>query len=267
MRSPSGHSATRSREHAPGAILVMFSSPTAPRLGRAQDEDESRRRSIISRLGTLARGLPHGVTVVVNPFTNLALGDRKGTGPPFSEEALPAEGPRTPVWRGLTAVQELRAAGVPLAFASDCVRDWWCAYGDFDLLEVAGLAIKLAHLDTADPGPVMSTGAQDEAQAISRRSGTGQVADWLCAISRWPRMALRLQCSDGPGGALTDESTGLLDAVALDARSISELFARPQADRIVIAAGDLLVDPLPSYEDLDDLVSLTHQGHAGRSIT
>ena len=36
-----------------------------------------------------------------------------------------------------------------VAAASDNVRDHWHRYGDYDLLEVFGWAVKLAHLDTA----------------------------------------------------------------------------------------------------------------------
>ena len=43
---------------------------------------------------------------------------------------------RTPQWRGVTALHELQAAGVPTALASDNVRDQFYAYGDFDMLDV-----------------------------------------------------------------------------------------------------------------------------------
>ena len=43
---------------------------------------------------------------------------------------------RTPQWRGVTALHELHAGGVPTALASDNVRDQFYAYGDFDMLDV-----------------------------------------------------------------------------------------------------------------------------------
>lgn len=43
---------------------------------------------------------------------------------------------RTPRWRGITLLHELRAAGVPTALASDNTRDQFYAYGDLDMLEV-----------------------------------------------------------------------------------------------------------------------------------
>ena len=51
---------------------------------------------------------------------------------------IPRDAPRTPRWRGITAVQELAAGGVAVAAASDNVRDHWHRYGDYDLLEVFG---------------------------------------------------------------------------------------------------------------------------------
>ena len=43
---------------------------------------------------------------------------------------------RTPRWRGVTLVHELRAAGVPVSVASDNTRDPFYAYGDMDMVEV-----------------------------------------------------------------------------------------------------------------------------------
>ncbi len=44
--------------------------------------------------------------------------------------------PRTPRWRGIAPLHELRAAGIPIALASDNTRDQFYAYGDLDMLEV-----------------------------------------------------------------------------------------------------------------------------------
>ena len=75
------------------------------------------------------------LTVIVHPATNLGLQDRRGSMPPHCVE-IDADTPRTPQWRGLTLVQELAAAGVCVAAASDNVRDWWHPYGDYDGVEV-----------------------------------------------------------------------------------------------------------------------------------
>ncbi len=45
-------------------------------------------------------------------------------------------GSRTPRWRGIPPLHELRAAGIPVALASDNTRDQFYAYGDLDMLEV-----------------------------------------------------------------------------------------------------------------------------------
>lgn len=65
-----------------------------------------------------------GAYVVSNPLTNLGLQDRQGSKPPLSL-MIPNDKSRTPQWRGLTLLQELRAAGVTVACASDNVRDQW----------------------------------------------------------------------------------------------------------------------------------------------
>ena len=45
-------------------------------------------------------------------------------------------GERTPRWRGVTLLHELRSHAIPVAIASDNTRDQFYAYGDLDMLEV-----------------------------------------------------------------------------------------------------------------------------------
>ena len=45
-------------------------------------------------------------------------------------------GLRTPRWRGVTLMHELRSHQIPVAIASDNIRDQFYAYGDLDMLEV-----------------------------------------------------------------------------------------------------------------------------------
>ena len=71
------------------------------------------------------------------PLCNLYLQDRRGD-----------EFPRTPRWRGLTLIHDLLDAGVPVACASDNVRDAFHAHGDFDAAEVLIQSVRLAHLDS-----------------------------------------------------------------------------------------------------------------------
>lgn len=86
---------------------------------------------------TIALVRDAGLRVVSLPLCNLYLQDRRGAG--F---------PRSPSWRGLTLVLDLLDAGVPLACASDNVRDAFHAYGDLDAAEVYIQSVRLAHLDS-----------------------------------------------------------------------------------------------------------------------
>lgn len=140
---------------------------------------------------TVARA---GLHVVALPHSNMFLQDR----------SLHA----TPVRRGITAVHELRAQGVPVHFASDNVQDAFFAYGDFDMLEVLRSAIRTAHLDAS--------------------------SDWLPAFFQAPGRALGLESF----GALRAGAPA--DLVVFPARDAIDLMSRPQADRLVLRAGAAL---------------------------
>jgi cytosine deaminase len=86
---------------------------------------------------TIALVKEANIRVISLPLCNLYLQDRRG-----------AEFPRTPHWRGLTLIHDLMDAGIPLACASDNVRDAFHAYGDFDAAEVLIQSVRLAHLDS-----------------------------------------------------------------------------------------------------------------------
>ena len=92
---------------------------------RLQEEDEQRRT-----IEAVARA---GLSVVSLPMCNMFLQDRKAG--------------RTPRWRGVTALHELKAAGVNVMIASDNVRDPFHAYGDHDMLEVWREGVRILHLD------------------------------------------------------------------------------------------------------------------------
>src|SRR6056297_1277157 len=76
-----------------------------------QDEERA-----MDTLDLVARA---GMNVVSLPMCNLYLQDR---------------GPGTPRRRGITLVHEMKARGIPVAFASDNTRDPFYAYGDLDML-------------------------------------------------------------------------------------------------------------------------------------
>jgi cytosine deaminase len=174
---------------------------------------------ICTQLATL------NTSVVSNPFTNLGLQDRKGSGPPWSK-SIPQDEPRTPLWRGLTTLQELRAAGVNVASASDNVRDYWYPYGDYDMLTVWAQGQAMGHLDTAP--------------------SEGAWAD-ICTVCPAKAMGVPMKLSKGE----------VADLVMFpSARRASELFARPQTDRLVVRRGKVQTSSLPDFSELDDLVAI-----------
>jgi cytosine deaminase len=129
---------------------------------------------------------------------------------------------RTPRWRGVTALRELKAAGVPVIIASDNTRDPFYAYGDLDMLEVLREGTRILHLD-CPPG------------------------DGLMAVTATPAALMGM---DGLGRLQAGASA---DLVLFRARSLTELLARPQADRAVIRSGMIVDAPLPDYRELDHL--------------
>ncbi|WP_246252165.1 cytosine deaminase [Ancylobacter pratisalsi] len=149
-----------------------------------------------------------GIAIVSLPMCNLYLQDRE-----------PA---RTPRWRGVTLVHEMRARGIPVMVASDNARDPFYAYGDLDLIEVYREATRIAHLDHPFAG-------------------------WPAIISRTPAEQMGLAT-----GRLTPGAAA--DLCLLRARSLNELLARPQADRIILRRGRAIDARAPDYAELDDLM-------------
>jgi cytosine/creatinine deaminase len=156
-------------------------------------------------LGIIDKVAEAGIHVVSLPLTNLFLQDRR-------------EG-STPARRGITLVSELRARGVPVSFASDNVCDPFFPYGDFDMLEVMGNAVRLAHLE-------------------------GSVGEWIAAASLTPARS----CGFGEHGLIRPGHPANL--VHFPARDWIELFSRPQAQRLVIRDGKPIDSELPDYPEL-----------------
>jgi cytosine deaminase len=130
---------------------------------------------------------------------------------------------RTPRHRGITLVHEAKARGISVAFASDNTRDPFYAYGDLDMLEVMREAARIGHLDHSDRDWTKATLANPAAQ---------------CGFAA-PSLA--------PGSPA--------DLVIVRARTWTELFARPQSDRVVLRAGRAIDRTLPDYAELDHLMS------------
>ncbi|MGN6102295.1 MAG: cytosine deaminase [Devosia sp.] len=166
-------------------------------------------------MATIERVAEAGIAVVSLPMCNMYLQHRRSD-----------PEPRTPRHRGVTLVNELRAAGVPVALASDNTRDPFYAYGDLDGFEVFREGARIAHLDHPQ------TVAWDWLPAVA--SGAAEIAG----------LNYRAQIAVGAPA----------DLVLLDARGWTELNARPQSDRIVLRAGRAIDTALPDYRELDDLM-------------
>jgi cytosine/creatinine deaminase len=109
--------------------------------------------------------------------------------------------------------------------ASDNTRDPFYAYGDLDMMEVWREGLRILHLDHP-------------------------IEPWTAAVFCEPAAVLGL---DGAGLLAVG---GPADMILTKARSFTELFARPQADRTVLRDGRLLDASAPAYAELDDLEGL-----------
>lgn len=164
---------------------------------------------------TIARVAEAGIAVVSLPMCNLYLQDRQPG--------------RTPRWRGVTLLRELKEAGVSVSLASDNTRDPFYAYGDLDMLEVLRESVRIGHLDHPDDA----------------------LSDWFAAIGAVPA------ATAGFAHRATIEAGAPADLVIVRARTPGELFSRPQADRIVIRNDAVSAATLPDYRELDTLLGVT----------
>jgi len=152
-----------------------------------------------------------GLSVVSLPMCNLYLQDRRVG--------------RTPRWRGVTALHELKAAGVNVMIASDNTRDPFYAWGDLDMLEVWREGTRILQLDHP--------------------------------LEPWTPV-----CFTAPARAMGLEGLGMLregapaDLVLTRARSFTELLSRPHSDRTVLRAGAPIDARPPDYAALDALTAL-----------
>lgn len=158
---------------------------------------------------TIARLAEAKIAVVSLPMCNMYLQER--------------EAGKTPRFRGITLLHELKAAGVPVAVASDNTRDPFYAYGDLDALEVYREATRIAHLDHP-------------------------VGDWPKAITATPAAIMGLT----ERGVVRVGAPA--DLVLCRGRSWTELLSRPQADRTVLRHGRAIDTTPPDYAELDPIV-------------
>jgi cytosine deaminase len=127
---------------------------------------------------------------------------------------------RTPRWRGITMVHEFHAAGVPVSFASDNCRDPYYAYGDYDMMEVYREAVRIAQLDHP-------------------------FGAWAASVTATPATS----CDFKDRGCIAVGAPA--DLVLFRARSMTELLARPQADRVILRNGKPLGASLPDFREMD----------------
>ena len=149
-----------------------------------------------------------GIAIVSLPMCNMYLQDR-----------VPG---RTPRWRGVTLLHEMKARGISVSVASDNCRDPFYGFGDHDVLEVFTQAARVAHLDRP-------------------------YADWPRTVTTTPADVMGLA---GRAGIRVGVPA---DLVLFRARTMSELLSRRQADRVVLRNGRAIDTTLPDYRELDDL--------------
>jgi cytosine deaminase len=130
---------------------------------------------------------------------------------------------RTPRWRGVTAAQELLAAGIPTAIAGDNCRDAWFPWGDHDMFDTFQQSVRVYQIDR----PV----AQAAAMA-------GPIPASIIGTRHAGRIAL-----GGPA-----------NLILFRGRTLNELMCRPQADRIVLHGGRRVTARLPDYAELDPIM-------------
>lgn len=148
------------------------------------------------------------IDIVTLPTVNMYLQDRAVA--------------RTPRWRGVTLVKELRAAGIRVAMAGDNCRDPFYAYGDHDMLDTFRQGVRILHLDHPHgDAPALATHVPASIMGVPQG---------LIAAGR-------------PA-----------DLIILNARSMNELISRPQSDRTILRAGRIQSHRLPDYAELEFVV-------------
>lgn len=151
-----------------------------------------------------------GIGIVSLPMCNLFLQAR--------------ECDRTPRWRGVTLLKELKQHGIPVTVASDNCRDPFYGFGDHDVLEVFTQSVRIAHLDVP-------------------------YGDWPCAVTKTAADLIGLPDVGRIGVGLP------ADLILFKGRNFSELLSRSQHDRIVIRKGQPIDTTLPDYAELDELLT------------
>ena len=149
-----------------------------------------------------------GIGVVTLPLCNAYLMDRQGG--------------RTPRYRGVAPVHEMKQRGIRVAIGSDNIRDGYHAYGDLNLPQVYRDAVRMTHLDHP-------------------------FADWASAVTMTPADLMGL--SDD--GRL--RISGPANFMVFDARNWPEFISRSAAPQAIVRNGRQSIAALPEFAELDDL--------------
>lgn len=165
---------------------------------------------------TIDKTVEAGIAIVSLPMCNIYLQDRQNSGGVV----------RTPIRRGVTLLNEFKAAGAEVAIASDNTRDPFYAYGDLDGVEVFREGARILQFD------------HPQADAW----------DWVRAIGSAPA------AHGGFAYKAVIEVGAPADLLLFRARTWTELNSRPQSDRIVLRQGKVIDSTLPDYRELDDLM-------------
>ena len=192
------------------------------RIAQAAQRNRFKRRIVCGHCCALALQPDEFIDATLKACADVGIGI---VSLPMCNMYLQARTPgRTPRWRGVTVLHEMRAAGLTVAVASDNTRDPFYAYGDLDMMEVFTQAVRIAHLDHP--------------------------------FGAWPRAV-----AGAPAELMGLTDAGRLavgapaDLVVFRGRTFSELLSRRQSDRVVLRAGRLVTDTLPDYRELDPLMT------------
>ncbi len=148
-----------------------------------------------------------GIGIVTLPSANLYLQDRKLG--------------RTPRLRAVPPVHEVRSHKIPVAIASDNVRDSFYPFGDYDMVENFRMSVSVYHLDQC-------------------------LGEALDMIGPAPASLMGVE----PLGSLS--VGGPANFIIFKARSLGDIVCRPQSDRVVIVDGRLVSDELPAFPTLSE---------------
>ena len=144
------------------------------------------------------------IAVVTLPTVNMYLQDRNES--------------RTPRWRGVTVVREMRMRGIRVAAAGDNCRDSFHAYGDHDVVDTFRQAVRILHMDHPVTGAPELVGA-----------APGSIGNFA------------------GHGSLTVGAPARL--IVFNARTINEIISRPHSDRIIIDHGERVRAVAPDYSE------------------